>query len=80
MDDRNLGYLAGKFVVKRSDGSSEPGGKHADCKFFVLDLEHDRFAAPALRAYAEACDADYPLLAADILLVVDSLGPAKSIR
>ena len=44
-----------KFNVTRTDGSSEPGGKHEHCKYFVLDLEHDPFAKPALRKYAEAC-------------------------
>jgi hypothetical protein len=32
----------------------------------VLDLKHDRFAGPALRAYADACEAEYPLLARDL--------------
>jgi hypothetical protein len=55
-----------KFVVGRVDGSSEPGGKHADCDYFVLDVTHDPFAIPALRAYANACESEYPLLASDL--------------
>ncbi len=43
-----------------------PSPKHASCRYFVLDLEHDRFAGPALRAYAYACALDFPKLAADI--------------
>lgn len=56
----------GKYSVARTDGSSAPGGKHAACPYFVLDLAHDKFAAPALRAYADACEAEFPLLARDI--------------
>lgn len=55
-----------KFNVTRVDGSSEPGGKHEHCFYFVLDLNHDKFAVPALRAYAEACRFEYPKLAQDI--------------
>lgn len=40
--------------------------KHYGCEYFVLDLAHDKFAAPALEAYADACEKEYPLLAADI--------------
>lgn len=60
------GLNQNKFHVSRTDGSTEPGGKHALCQFYVLDLEHDRFSRPALRAYADACERDYPDLAADI--------------
>lgn len=56
----------GKYRVERTDGSSRPEGKHAACPYFVLDLTHDKFAAPALLAYADACEAEYPLLAADV--------------
>lgn len=55
-----------KYDVKRTDGSSEAGRKHADCAYFVLDLEHDEFAIPALEAYSKACRATHPDLAADI--------------
>ena len=55
-----------KFNVTRTDGSSEPGGKHEHCKYFVLDLEHDPFAKPALRKYAEACRETHPDLARDL--------------
>ncbi len=40
--------------------------KHERCRYFVLDLDHDAFAAPALLAYADACAAEYPALAADL--------------
>lgn len=58
-----LGFMPDKFNVFRTDGSSAPGGKHEHCHHFVLDLMHDKFARPALEAYATACEAEYPFLA-----------------
>lgn len=55
-----------KFTVERNDGSSSVGGKHEFCRYFVLDLDHDRFSAPALLAYAEACAVEFPDLASDL--------------
>jgi hypothetical protein len=55
-----------KYNVTRTDGSSGPGGKHERCAYFVLDLEHDPYAVPALKAYAEACRGTHPQLAIDI--------------
>lgn len=55
-----------KFDIRRTDGSSEPGRKHERCSYFVLDLEHDPFAKPALEAYAAACEATFPELARDL--------------
>ena len=66
MGDRTRG-LYSKFEVCRTDGSSEPGGKHHGCEYFVLDLTHDKHAAAALRAYAASCATEYPLLSADLL-------------
>ena len=66
MDDRERG-LYGKYNVARSDGSGGPGGKHENCYYYVLDLDHDPFALPALEAYANACEKDgYVELAADL--------------
>jgi len=59
-----------KYNVTRTDGSSEPHGKHHKCQYFVLDLDHDDFAWAALRAYAKACKRRYPLLAADLQRLV----------
>ena len=64
-DDYNRG-LYRKFEVKRTDGSSEPGKKHAHCRYFVLDVDHDQFSEPALKAYADACREKFPKLAEDI--------------
>jgi hypothetical protein len=55
-----------KFQVMRRDGSSAPGGKHEHCEYFVLDLDHDKYARPALRAYADACSYEFPVLARDL--------------
>ncbi|CAJ8845363.1 gp03 [Burkholderia pseudomallei] len=56
-----------KFEVRRVDGSSEPGGKHHDCEYFVLDMTHDQHARAALRAYADACASTHPELSADLI-------------
>lgn len=55
-----------KYRVFRTDGSSEEGGRHFCCSYFVLDIDHDKFAIPALRAYAEACREKFPALASDL--------------
>ncbi len=55
-----------KFWVRRTDGSSGEGRKHEKCDYFVLDWEHDPFAIPAARAYADACESRYPDLAIDL--------------
>lgn len=64
--ERDLPLNGEKYRVSRTDGSTKPGGKHAACDYFVLDLVHDRFARPALRAYADACEKDFPHLARDL--------------
>ena len=69
-----------KYEVTRTDGSSAVGGKHADCAYFVLDLEHDTFAIPALAAYAKACRKEYPALAADIGRIVAAAKDREAAR
>ena len=71
MGDQQRG-LYEKYKVTRTDGSSGPGGKHAECDYFVLDLAHDSFARVALLAYATACESEYPLLAESLRLRVAS--------
>lgn len=65
MGDKTRG-IYNKFEVHRTDGQHRPGKKHHDCRYFVLDLTHDKHAQAALEAYAAACKAEYPLLAADL--------------
>lgn len=62
--------IYGKFTIERTDGRSSPGEKHHGCAYFVLDLGHDPFAIPALRAYAAACKWRFPALSADLLATV----------
>lgn len=72
MSDTKRGIYR-KFQIERTDGSSAPGGKHEHCSYYVLDLEHDDFALPALRAYAKACRKTHPALADDIDTIVETL-------
>lgn len=66
MGDKTSG-LYQKFIVTRTDGSSEEGGKHEGCKYFVLDLTHDPHAIPAIKAYAGSARKDgYEFLANDL--------------
>ena len=65
MGDKTKG-LYEKFTVTRTDGKSEPGEKHEGCKYFVLDLIHDKHAVAAISAYANSCENEYPLLSKDL--------------
>ena len=65
MTGRTRGLYA-KYRITRTDGQSAPGKKHDGCHYFVLDLTHDKHAAPALRAYADSCEAEHPALARDL--------------
>lgn len=66
-DDQTTG-LYRKFKVERTDGSSEPGGKHEGCEYFVLDMDHDDHARAAIEAYVQSLEdaEEYPTLAADL--------------
>lgn len=55
-----------KYRVERLDGKSAPGRKHDGCAYFVLDIDHDPHALPALLAYADSCEEEIPLLARDL--------------
>lgn len=61
-----------KYEVRRTNGSSEPGGKHEHCAYFVLDLEHDKHAIDALLAYARSCERELPELADDLRRIVNA--------
>lgn len=52
-----------KYHVERLNDKT---GKHANCLYYVLDLDHDKHSAAALLAYADSCEADYPTLAFDL--------------
>lgn len=66
-----------KFDVRRVDGSDQPGGKHDDSEYFVLDRKHDVHARAAIHAYAVACATTHPHLSAD-LMARYGLGSAAS--
>ena len=59
--------LINKYAVRRRDGRDTQGDKHRNCRYFVLDVSHDPFAVPALRAYAEACKEKKPVLSAQLI-------------
>ena len=65
MSDRDRGIYK-KFHVLRADGKSAEGEKHENCSYFVLDLDHDKHAIPALLAYAESCQDEFPILAREL--------------
>ena len=69
MGDKMRG-LCGKFIIRRTDGQSEPGQKHDGCEYFVLDITHDPHAIPALKAYALSCQDEYGMLALDLMKIV----------
>jgi hypothetical protein len=77
MDKKEKG-IYGKFIVKRADGKDAPGEKHARCAYFVLDIDHDPYAIAAIRAYAEACNNDYPKLACDLRCIEGSTMPGTT--
>jgi hypothetical protein len=77
MDKKTTG-LYRKFDVRRTDGSDAPGGKHHQCAYFVLDLDHDPHAKAALAAYAKSCRSDFPVLADDLQSLVDGNGLMKA--
>lgn len=67
-----------KFQLRRTDGSSDPGGKHYGCRYFVLDMDHDAFAPAALRAYAAECATTHPELARDLTVMFGAQDVART--
>lgn len=61
-----------KFIpIIRADGQSGVGKKHFGCQYFVLDLTHDPYALHAIEAYSRSCQGEYPLLASDLMEIVE---------
>jgi len=50
-----------KFDVRRVDECAQPGGKHDGCRYFVLDLNHDRL----IRVSAQQADDSQPAVGVD---------------
>ena len=66
MGDPNKGLYRKFHEVKRADGRDLPGEKHENCRYFILDIDHDPHARAAIEAYAKSCKEEYPLLALDL--------------
>lgn len=64
-----------KFQVRRTDG--DPAGKHRSCTYFVLDLDHDENALPALKAYAKSCKKTRPRLYKDLQWMIQLASSPK---
>ena len=63
----------------RVEKINDPTGKHAACRYFVLDLEHDPLAVAALARYAQCARADgYRALADDLEAWVGEVLDARS--
>ena len=60
-----------KFEVTRTDG--DPTGKHANCRHFVIDVDHDLVGQSALLIYAASID--NPQLTADLMALLRDDGP-----
>jgi hypothetical protein len=57
-----------KYSVKRLGDTTH---KHDGCWFFVLDPKHDRHAGAALKAYAKSCKRSYPVLAEELMGMIE---------
>lgn len=55
-----------KYKVERIDGQQRKGEKHHQCRYFVLDLDHDPHARLAIKTYADSCRYLRPQLAIDL--------------
>jgi len=61
VSDHDLG-LYKKYTVIRNDNSE----KHKNCQYFVIDINHDKFAEDVLKYYAYLCELEYPHLSRDL--------------
>ena len=62
-DNDSMLPLYEHYKVERID---DKANKHKSCDYFVIDWNHDKFAIPAMEAYANACEEEYPLLASNL--------------
>ena len=72
-EEKRATGLYDKYIVIRTDRSHLPGGKHYGCRYYVLDMTHDKHAAAALLACAASCEEEYPALAADLRVEADRM-------
>lgn len=64
-----------KYNVERLN---DPTGKHADCRYFILDPQHDPIALAALGKYARLCIDENPELAEDLFRWINELEDADA--
>lgn len=62
--------LEARYEVKKIN---DPEGKHNDCRYFVLDPQHDIYALQALKFYANIVSKTEPQLSKDLEQWTDSL-------
>jgi hypothetical protein len=77
--NKNKVGLYNKFKATRTDGTSNPGEKHHDCTYFVLDLTHDEHAIPAIKSYIESCKEEFPLVAKDLTTRLERIALSKEV-
>ncbi len=70
--------LYGKFGVFRFDGRDAEGNDRGEARYFVLDYIYDPYARQALEDYANYCQYEYPILAADLLRELNETKGVKS--
>ena len=63
--------LKHKFDVTRTDPEAQK--RHPNCAHFVLDIDHDPHALPALKAYADSAEAEHPVLAEQLRTIVHTI-------
>mgnify|MGYP006346686597 CR=1 FL=1 len=55
--------LETRYLVRRL---RDVAGKHGNCRYFVLDPQHDPIARQALATYADAVATSHPALSRDL--------------
>lgn len=78
LDPDERSGLYGKYRVERI---GDPNGKHADCRYFVLDPQHDPIAREALARYSYLANArGFWLLSRDLNAWLRDTAPEDEAR
>ena len=56
---------------------NDPTGKHEECRYFVLDPQHDLYALQALKYYARIVEKAEPELSADLKAWTEGLANGR---
>lgn len=70
--------VRGLYQKYRVQRIIDPEHKHSGCFYFVLDTKHDKYAVPALKAYAKACRREFPQLSTDLYKMADNIVQAET--